>query len=208
VEPSSHLDLAISDSQYDIILRASNRDLTMRELMKDAGGQGATLKIAKRKINSLATIQSYSGMANDETRLQVLKNKYELAESLAEIERMDKADQQAKQNEALMEKRRKAPDAVAKLAAKGGDVSKLTKSEIVAILFVCYNKDEKDNDHKKEYLVNLLQGCIQTHPGNLGLTIQNEVVTPVALSPAHEESDAEHEGLDPGHIHDPTFNED
>lgn len=180
----------------------------MRELMKDAGGQGATLKIAKRKINSLATIQSYSGMANDETRLQVLKNKYELAESLAEIERMDKADQQAKQNEALMEKRRKAPDAVAKLAAKGGDVSKLTKSEIVAILFVCYNKDEKDNDHKKEYLVNLLQGCIQTHPGNLGLTIQNEVVTPVALSPAHEESDAEHEGLNPGHIHDPTFNED
>jgi len=50
VELSSHLDLAISDSQYDIILRASNRDLTMRELMKDAGGQGATLKIAKCKI--------------------------------------------------------------------------------------------------------------------------------------------------------------
>ena len=55
VEPSSHLDLAISDSQYNIILKASNRDLTMRELMKDAGGQGATLKIAKRKLNSLGT---------------------------------------------------------------------------------------------------------------------------------------------------------
>jgi hypothetical protein len=60
-----------------------------------------------------------------------------------------------------MEKHRKAPDAVAKLAAKGGDVSKLTKPEIVAILFVCYNKDEKDNSHKKEYLVNL---AARMHP--------------------------------------------
>jgi hypothetical protein len=136
VEPSAHLDLAISDSQHDIILKASKRDLTMRELMKDAGGQGATLKIVKRKLNSLATIQSHSCMANDETQLQVLKNKYELAASLAEIDRKDKANQQAKKNQLLMEKRAKAPDAVAKLAAKGGDVSKLTKLEIVAILLI------------------------------------------------------------------------
>jgi hypothetical protein len=58
VEPSSHLDLSISNSQHDIILKPLTRDLTMRELMKDAGGQGATMKIAKRKLNSLATIQS------------------------------------------------------------------------------------------------------------------------------------------------------
>ena len=106
-----------------------------------------------------------------------------------------------------MEKHTKAPDAITKLAAKGGDVSKLTKSEIVAILFVCYNKDEKDNSHKKEYLVNLLQGCIQTHPGNLGLTIQNEVVTPVAPSTVNEESDAEHEGVHPGHTCEHAFGE-
>jgi hypothetical protein len=135
VEPSAHLDLTISDSQHDIILKASKRDLTMRELMKDAGGQGATMtKIAKPKLDSLATIQSRSCMANDETQLQVLKNKYELAASLTEIDPRDKEDQQAKKNQALMEKRAKAPDVVAKLAAKGGDVSKVTKLEIVAIL--------------------------------------------------------------------------
>jgi hypothetical protein len=155
----------------------------MRELMKDAGG--ATLKIAKRRLNSLATIQSHSCMANDETQLQVLKSKYELAASLAEIDRKDKADQQAKKNQALMEKRAKAPDAVAKLVAKGGDVSKLTKLEIVAILLVSYNMHEKDNTHKQEYLVNLLQGCIQRQPGNLGRTIENglnEAATPTAQS--------------------------
>jgi hypothetical protein len=153
VEPSAHLDLAISDSQHDIILKASNRDLTMRELIKDAGGQGATMKIVKCKLNALATIQSHSCTTNDETQLQVLKNKYELAASLAEIDQKDKEDQQAKKNQALMEKGAKAPDAVAKLAAKGGDVSKLSKLEIVAIFLISYNMHEKDNTHKKEYLL-------------------------------------------------------
>jgi hypothetical protein len=105
VEPLAHLNLTISDSQHDVILKASNMDLTMRELMKDAGGQGATLKIAKRKLNSLATMQLHSCMANDETQLQVLKNKYELAASLTEIDWKDKTDQQAKKNQALVEKR-------------------------------------------------------------------------------------------------------
>jgi hypothetical protein len=67
VEPLAHLDLALSDLQHDLILKASKRGLTMRELMKDAGEQGATLKIAKRRLNSLATIQAHSCMANDET---------------------------------------------------------------------------------------------------------------------------------------------
>jgi hypothetical protein len=96
----------------------------MRDSHHSAAYQGATMKIAKRKLNSLATIQSYSCMANDEMQLQVPKNKYELAASLAEIDGKDKAGQQAKKNQEIMAKCAKAPDAVAKLAAKGGDVSK------------------------------------------------------------------------------------
>jgi hypothetical protein len=99
---------------------------------------------------------------------------------------------------------------VATLAAKGGDMSKLTKLEIVAILLICYNMmHEKDNTHKKEYLVNMLQGCIQRQPGNLGVRIENglnEAMTPTAQS-ADKESDAKHEGVHPGHTHDHSFNE-
>lgn len=209
VEPSAHLDLSISNSQRDIILKPLTRDLTMRELMKDAGGQGATMKIAKRKLNSLATIQSYSCMANNETQLQVLKNKYELAASLAEIDRKDKAGQQAKKNQEIMAKRAKAPDAVAKLAAKGGDVSKLTKLEIVAILLVHYNTHENDNAQKKDYLVNLLQGCIQMQPGNLGISIANGLnVMVTATAQSDEESVvAEPQDVHPGHTHEHAFNE-
>jgi uncharacterized protein (DUF1501 family) len=178
--------------------------------MKDAGGQGATMKIAKRKLNSLATIQSYSCMANDETQLQVLKNKYELAASLAEIDRKDKAGQQAKKNQEIMAKRAKAPDAVAKLAAKGGDVSKLTKLEIVAILLVHYDTHENDNAQKKDYLVNLLQGCIQIQPGNLGILIANglNVMVTAMMAQSEEESVAViPQDVHPGHTHEHAFNE-
>jgi hypothetical protein len=68
---------------------------------------------------------------------------------------------------------------------------------------------EKDNTHKKEYLVNMLQGCIQRQPGNLRIPIENglnEAATPMAQS-ADQESDAEHEGIHPGHTHDYSFNE-
>jgi hypothetical protein len=61
---------------------------------------------------------------------------------------------------------------------------------------------DKDNTHKKEYLVNLLQGCIQRQPRNLGITIENGLG-----GEDPQESDAEHEGVHPGHTHDHSFNE-
>jgi hypothetical protein len=67
-----------------------------------------------------------------------------------------------------------------------------------------------DNTHKKEYLVNLQQGCIQRQPGNHGIKIENGLNeaarTPMAQSANHE-SDAKHEGVHPGHAHDHSFNE-
>jgi uncharacterized protein (DUF1501 family) len=150
-------------------------------------------------------------MANDETQLQVLKNKYELAASLAEIDRKDKAGQQAKKNQEIMAKRAKAPDAVVKLAAsKGGDDSKLTKLEIVAILLVHYDTHENDNAQKKDYLVNLLQGCIQMQPGNLGILIANglNVMVTAMMAQSEEESVAViPQDVHPGHTHEHAFNE-
>jgi hypothetical protein len=72
--PSAHLDAAITDEQCQLFVLAW-RDLTMHELMKDVGGLGATMKIAKRKLNLYGAIQSHSGLlANDEKQLQKLKN--------------------------------------------------------------------------------------------------------------------------------------
>lgn len=93
VEPSSHLALCVSDHQREILLKSSMREITMRELMKNAGGQGATLKIAKQKLNVFAVIQLHSCMVNDEAQLEVLKNKMQLMASLAHIDWMKKADQ-------------------------------------------------------------------------------------------------------------------
>eukprot|EP00978_Attheya_sp_CCMP212_P044461 scaffold311180_cov54-Attheya_sp.AAC.1 len=48
--PGAHLDAAIMDEQRRLFVPVC-RGLMMRELMKDAGGLGATMKIAKRKLN-------------------------------------------------------------------------------------------------------------------------------------------------------------
>jgi hypothetical protein len=69
---------------------------------------------------------------------------------------------------------------------------------------------DKDNTHKKGYLVNLLQGCIQRQQGNLGITIENglnEVARTHRAQSADQESDAEHEGVHPGDMHAYSFNE-
>ena len=47
LEPSEYLDLAISDVQ-DELLNLTDRDMAEREILKDAGGAGAQMKLAKR----------------------------------------------------------------------------------------------------------------------------------------------------------------
>jgi hypothetical protein len=103
-------------------------------------------------------------MANDEKKLNLLRNKLQLAASIAEISRMDKADAQSKKNAEREVKKKLAPAASAKLAEKQGDVSKLTKAEIVAILYYDYGDDVCHTKHKKPELVKRLEDKIHRNP--------------------------------------------
>jgi hypothetical protein len=181
----------------------------MRELMRDAGGQGATMKIAKRKLSTFGTIQSHSGMANDERRLGQLRNKFELVASLAEINRLEKANLEAKADGALMEKRNKAPMALAKLRTNNGEVNKLTKLEIAALLLVHYSKDENDKSKNKSYLVDMLKECIERQPGCLGAPVDGLLaVANPTQQPADSDSDNEQDDEPAGHTQEPSFEED
>jgi hypothetical protein len=211
VEPSAHLDLSISSDQRKIILQPTTRYHTMRELMKDAGGQGATMKIAQRKLNMFGAIQSHSCMANNEGALALLRNKTELVASLAEIHRLEKANQQAKTDDALKEKQRKAPAALEKLRANDDNINKLTKLEIAAVLLVHYSKDENEKIKKKPYLVDMLRGCIQRQPDGLGTPVGN-VARMNPTKPGDPDLDVEeqqHNDDEPaGHTQEPNFAED
>jgi hypothetical protein len=158
-KPSAWLDVEVTEDQL-AILKPQPLDRMLMEAMQDAGGQGATMKLAKRKLDMFGNVNSHSGMANDEKKLNLLRNKLQLAASIAEVSRMDKADAQSKKNAEREVKKKLAPAASAKLAEKQGDVSKLTKAEIVAILYDEYGDDVCQTKHKKHELVKRLDGKI------------------------------------------------
>jgi hypothetical protein len=84
-------------------------------------------KLAKRKLGNLAYIKSLLGIQNDPDRHSRLKNKLELADSLASIANAT-AQETALQKAAVQaETRLLAPAANNKLVEKGLDPMKLTK---------------------------------------------------------------------------------
>jgi hypothetical protein len=86
-EPEGRLGLEISVAQKKIIAPTA-QDLTCRELMKDAGGDGATLKLAKRKLDSLGDIKAHCGLANNTERIRKLQRAATLASSIPHIKRL------------------------------------------------------------------------------------------------------------------------
>jgi hypothetical protein len=66
-----HLDIHVCANHGHHILHISTQlDLSIRKLMKDAGGDGGTLRLVQRKIDNLLTyIEGKSGLANDDERL-------------------------------------------------------------------------------------------------------------------------------------------
>jgi hypothetical protein len=66
-------------------------------------------------------------------------------------------DAQAKKNAEREIRKKLAPAAILKLAEKQGDISKLTKAEIAAILYDKYNDDVCLAKHRKPELMKRLQ---------------------------------------------------
>jgi hypothetical protein len=131
----------------------------MCELMKDAGGDGATTKIAKCELNMFGAIQSHSGLAKNEKQLNKLKNKHILAASLAQINQLDREEASAKDEDEVQKRRQAYDGAIAKLASKGGDANKISKLEIASILLVDYLIDVGSLSNKNNQKPAL--GCCQ-----------------------------------------------
>lgn len=188
-EPSSYLDVTVSDGQREL-LRLSSRDFTMRNIMKDAGGTKADQKLAKRKLDMHGNIKSHSGLQNDEKRLKSLRNELQLADSIAEIARVDKASKAKKKNESHQELLELAPKARDNLQAKNGNVSKITKKEISSILLMYYSID-KSASCKKDELVSTLEKAIASDgsPAN-----RSAVASAALLNDSGEDSDDDDHG--------------
>ena len=147
------------DKGQHILFNPSQMDLSVRELMRDAGGDGATIRMAQRKLDNLGYIKAHSGLANDDRRMKRLQNAAELAASMAEIAVVQATAEKNKKTTERHDLLKLVPDAIVKFNEKGRDVSKLTKNEITALLMGCYGIDvgAAGKKEKKLYFTKKLQ---------------------------------------------------
>lgn len=121
-----------------MLLDPTPEDLIMREILRDASGDRATKKMAQRKLDSVGYITAHAEFASSPAKMKRMKQALELAKSLAEIARIDAAEDKAKKDELDKELLEVAPDAVKKWYAKGKDFSKITIKEQRAIAHKYY----------------------------------------------------------------------
>ena len=94
-----------------------------------------------------------------------------LAKSVASIAEEEKRQARQKKTTATTELFALAPEAKKKLANKLGDVNKLTKKEISALLLVCYLIEE-DEKRKKGALVAILNNSIEKDPTKVAVEMR------------------------------------
>lgn len=205
--PSAYLDIEMSDTQRSL-LKPSPMDFTMRNIMRDAGGDGAKHKLAKRKLGMYGGIKSQSGFANDPKRLKSMENAVQLSESLAEISRFEQAAKAKKKNDLHKELVELAPGARNKLVKNDGNVNKLKKDEISAILFVYYSIDMPSASSKKPELVTRLNKAIQDSGNPSGAAGGAASLVSLAVETAQSEGSDSDESVHEDALNGMSFDED
>jgi hypothetical protein len=119
------------------ILAPTTQDLSVQSILKDAGGAGATKKLAQRKLNNAGAITNHCGLQNNPERVQKLLAAVQLMASLAEVSALTKATKEQGKCKADTELMDLAPASLVKLNSEkvNGDVIKLSKKGICAIPF-------------------------------------------------------------------------
>jgi len=134
--PSPSLAVDMTEDQVGI-LAPTMTDLSIQTILKDAGGSGATKKLARRKLNNTGAITNHCGLQNHPERIKRLLSALELTASLAEISALAKSNKDDEKCIADTELMDMAPASLLKLNSEkvNGDMSKLKKKEICTIFF-------------------------------------------------------------------------
>jgi hypothetical protein len=148
LRPSPGLDIAMSADQ-ELLFNPSAEDLTIREILRDAGGDGAVKKMAQRKLDSVAFVNAFSCYANSELRIKRFKQAARLTASLAEISKLTQEADLAKKGLESDLMKDIAPGALRKLRSKNMDFNSITVKELHALAYEYYNEDLPAAGNKK-----------------------------------------------------------
>jgi hypothetical protein len=151
------------------ILAPTMQDLSVQFIVKDAGGAGATKKLAQRKLNSAGAITNHYRLQNNPEWVQKLLAAVQLAASLAEISALTKATKEHGKCKADTELIDLAPASLVKLNSKkvNGGVTKLSKKEIYAISFRYFGCMYKEANPKPVLVAGLRGLLLRSSPFSL-----------------------------------------
>jgi hypothetical protein len=154
--PSEYLDVVVSTSNRTVLKDAAEASMSKRNIMKDAGGANATMKLAARKLDQMGYIKLHSGIVNTPKMLAKMTNQMQMSKLLAEIRTIETTatvDKKKIYTDSLI---LLAPSAKIKLASNSGDVMKLTKKEMCSLLLESYNTLIEDSKFNKPRLASML----------------------------------------------------
>ena len=83
--PSEFLDIALITSNITVIKNVKGANISKQNIMKDAGGPNATMKLVGRKLDQMGYIKLDSGILKSPRMLAEMENQMHMSRSLAEI---------------------------------------------------------------------------------------------------------------------------
>ena len=128
-----------SDKCGQVLFNPSAEDLIICEILKDAGGDGATKRLAQRKLDSVCFVNAYCCYANSEERIKLFKQAAQLAASLGDISKLSQEADATKKKAEADSFKDLAPGALAKVRLKNMDFNKLTIKEMQALAYEYYH---------------------------------------------------------------------
>ena len=84
VRPAPYLDVEVKPGQLSIV-QPSIEDLRASNLMKDAGGDRAVMKLAERKLNALGNTNSHACFVNSAANLEKMWNQMQLVLCISQV---------------------------------------------------------------------------------------------------------------------------
>jgi hypothetical protein len=146
--PNSYLDIAIKPSNIEVLKYMTAPDLSKRAIMKDCAGNGATLNLATRKLNQIVYVQHHCGLVNTEVKVRKLKNALHLSQPMATITNGKCSERSQQRVEKQLDYRTLAPVLLEKLKGKNGELNKITKNEILSIMYFYFLILGNDKNNK------------------------------------------------------------
>ena len=188
VECSHHLDISVGRRQMECI-QPTAQELTRGQIIKDAVGDGAKLKVARRKLNSIGNMHGHCAILNSDRNLKCMRDDLQLTDAIAEISRGDAMANAARKEEEESNLLSTAGIATKKLEEKNRDVNSVTVKEIQSILFAVYNVTLTGSKLRKPDFVSRLKVEMEKNLGKYTRFLLEErspeksaiVVMPVAI---------------------------